>query len=239
MSTVGDLLELCFRDSGVFGIGEVPQAQDTTDALKRLNMMIGQWNRRRWLVYQLIDTAVTCDGSQFYYVGDGGNFNIARPDRIEAAFIRQTTPSNNTPVDWPLTLINSYEDYSKIAIKALAAAPSEYLFYDSGFPLGKLYPWPVPNYQYELHILTKAVLQSFSGVADFILLPPEYEQALYFNTMMLMRMAYRLKPDPIIVGQAKSTLNTLRKANQQISTLKMPRAVTRGPAYNIYADRGS
>lgn len=239
MSTVGGLLELCFRDSGVFGTGEVPQAQDTTDALTRLNMMISQWNRRRWLIYQLVDTGVTCDGSQFYYVGVGGNFAIARPDRIEAAYIRQVVPTNPTPIDWPLKIITAYEDYSKIAIKTLTAAPSEYLFYDSGFPLGKLYPWPIPNHQYELHILTKAVLQGFNGVGDFILLPPEYEEAIYFNTMMRMRMAYRMKPDPVISGYAKASLNTIRRSNTQIAHLMMPGPITRGPSYSIYSDRGA
>ncbi len=160
------------------------------------------------------------------------------PDRIEAAYIRQVVPTNPTPIDWPLRLISSYEDYSKIAIKTLTAAPSEYLFYDSGFPLGKLYPWPIPNYQYELHILTKAVLQRFNSVDDFVLLPPEYEEAIYLNLMVRLRMAYRMKPDAMMVGLAKAALNTIRRGNTQISVLKMPGPITRGPAYNIASDRG-
>lgn len=233
MATVGDLLELCFRDSGVFAVGEVPQAQDTTDALRRTNMMIGQWNRRRWLVYHLIDTALAMDGSQFYYVGDGGNFSIQRPDQIDAAYIRQTT---NQPVDYPLTAIPSYEDYARIALKTITGGPSWYYFYDSGFPLGKIYPLPIPNSQYELHIVTKAVLQSFNGVGDFILMPPEYEQALYYNIMKAMRMAYRMKADDEINRQAKTTLETIRSANFQVATLQMPTVVRGGGGYNVMSD---
>lgn len=237
MATAGGLLELCFRDSGVFGTGQTPLAGDLEDALTRLNMMIGQWNRRRWLVYHLVDTGITCDGSVSYTIGTGGDFNIARPDRIEAAYMRQVVPTNPTPIDWPMQLISAYEDYIKIAIKTLTAAPSEYLFYDSGFPLGRLFPWPVPNYQYELHVLTKAVLHSFPDVGTEIVLPEEYHEAIYLNMMVRLRMAYRMKSDAVMIGLAKAALNTIRRSNVQIARLMMPGPIARGPNYNIYSDR--
>lgn len=236
MASVAKLLDISFRNSGVFGTGQVPQAQDVTDALFALNMMIGQWNRRRWLVYHLIDTAVTCDGSQFYYIGDGGNFAIPRPDQIDAAYIRQMA-NTNTPVDYPLRAISSYEDYSRIALKSLQGGPSWMYFYDSGFPLGKIYPLPIPNSQFELHIVTKVVLQRFNSVTDFVLLPPEYEEAIYLNLMVRLRMAYRMKPDPVMVGMAKAALETIRSSNFQVSVLQMPAAVRGGGAYNVMNDQ--
>lgn len=239
MTVLADLINLAFKDSGVFAIGETPQAEDTADALRRTNQMISQWNRRRWLVYHLIDSFCTCTGAQSYSVGAGGDINVARPDKIEAAYIRQLVPTNPTPVDWPLRPINTYEEYSEIAIKTLAASPSEYFFYDSGFPNGKLYPWPVPSSQYELHILTKAVLTAFTTVNDALNLPPEYEDAIYLNLVVRFRMAYRLPPDPMANGLARAALQTIRSSNFQIQRLKMPRGIARGPAYNVYSDQGS
>lgn len=226
------------RDSGVLGVGQTALAEDFTDALRRLNMMISQWNRRRWLVYHLVETTAQCDGSLFYTIGPTLDFNVARPDRIEYAFIRQTVASNPTPIDWPLQILNSYENYAAIAIKTLAASPSEYLFYDSGFPTGKVYPWPLPNSQYEIHILTKSVLQSFATGADTVVLPPEYEEAILYNLIIRLRAAYRLPPDATYVGLAKAGLNTLRRANAQVSTLGMPMGLRTGPAYNVFSDRG-
>jgi hypothetical protein len=97
----------------------------------------------------------------------------------------------------------------------------------------------VPSNQYQLHILTKAVLQQFANAADNVLLPPEYEEAIYMNLMVRLRMAYRLPADKVMVGLAKAALNTIRSSNFQIGRLALPKGVTRGPAYNVYADRGS
>lgn len=239
MTTAADLINLAARDSGVLGVGQTFLAQDTADALRRLNNMIAQWNRRRWLVYHLVDTARACTGAVSYSVGAGQNFNIARPDRLEWAYIRQTVPVSSTPVDWTLTILPSYEDYAKITLKRLAASPSQYIFYDSGYPYGTVYPWPVPNSQYELHIVTKAVLQSFATTADTVALPPEYEDAINYNLQVRFRAAYRLPPDPMIIGLARAALATLRKSNMQVNRSSMPRGITRGPAYNIYSDFGN
>jgi hypothetical protein len=123
-------------------------------------------------------------------------------------------------------------------MKQLAAAPSRWIFYDSDFPQGKVYPWPLPNANWELHIVTKAVLQSFAALTDALTMPPEYEDAIYFSLMQRLRIAYRLGADPAIDGQAKAALNTIRRANFQVGRLRMPRGITRGVAYNIYSDGG-
>lgn len=243
-STVADLVNLALEDSGAFSAERPPNYQDTIDALWRLNMMLGQWNRRRWLIYHLVETSVVCDSAKLSYtVGAGGDFAIARPDQIEAAFIRQVVPSYPNVVDWSLIPIFSYEDYSSITVKTLRAAPSQYYFYDSGFPLGKVYPWPVPGSQYELHILTKAVLTTFGALADPINLPPEYFQALYLNLAVTLRMAYDTPERPLppkrdLNGLAKAALQTIRHSNFQIGQLRLPYSITGGPAYDVFSDRG-
>lgn len=224
MTTAADLINLALTDSGVLGSGQTASTQDLSDSLRRLNMMIAQWSRRRWLVYHLIDTAAPCSGVQSYRVGPGGDFDIARPDRIEAAYIRQQTPSP-TPVDWPLTQIDSREDYSRIALKTMVSPPGSF-FYDSDYPYGRVYPWPLPSSAYELHILTKAVLQQFAAITDTVLLPPEYEEAIYTNLMVRERSAYRFKPDPVIIGLAKASLNTIRRSNFQVGKLRLPAIIT-------------
>lgn len=236
--SVGDLINLALEDSGAFNSQKPPSYQDTLDALWRINMTIGQWNRRRWLVYHLLDVSHPCNGARSYTVGPGGDFDIPRPDRLEAAYIRQVVPSNPTPVDWPLRLIQSREEYSQITLKGLTAAPSEAIFYDSGFPLGSVYPWPVPNNQYELHLLVKVVLDQFANIEDVVNLPPEYEQALYAEIKVQARSAYNLPPDEFMIGQAKATLATIRKANFQVGRMTLPKGLQQGKAYNVYSDQG-
>lgn len=237
MTTAGDLIALAFREAGVVGVGQTAGAQDTNDALTVLNGMIGQWNRRRWLVYHLID--VTCQGTGLlnYSVGPGGDFNVPRPDRIEAAFFRQTTnspPANN--VDYPLAPIWSREEYNDIALKSLNSFPQVY-FYDSGFPLGYVFIWPLPSDQYEIHLSIKDTLLTFGGLTDNINLPPEYFEALHYNLAVRLRPLFQLPPDNSIIQLAKLALNTLKNANAQIPALQMPANLVHGSNYNIYSDQ--
>lgn len=244
MTTWADLIDIVFRDSGVLGVGQTLQAQDTADAVRRFNMMLGQWKRRRWLVYHLVDHSILMDGSLNYTIGAGGDINAARPDKIESAFVRQIVQSQPNQVDYPLRLIQSYEEYSRISLKNLQAGPGYFLFYDSGYPLGTLYPWPIMGGgagggPYELHIQVKSELDSVGNPADTVVLPPEYEQAIYACQLQATRSAYRLPPDPYIDKLAKSSLETLRSSNFQVPTLSMPRPLSgrNGSAYDIFSDR--
>lgn len=241
MTTVTRIANLAMRDSGVLATGQTAQAQDVADLLLRLNMVIAQWNRRRWLVYRLVDTAFRCTGQQSYTVGAGGDFDIPRPDRLEAAYVRQLVPANPTPVDYPLEVIQSREEYAQITLKTLKASPPQSIWYDSGFPLGSVYPVTIPNSQYELHILTKEVLSTFVNTAQEIILPPEYEWALHTTLVNQLRAANRLPVDSYWIGQEKAAMKTIRSSNFQLGRLSMPAALSQvtGGNYNIYSDRGS
>lgn len=236
MTTPNDLFSLALLDSGIVGQGQTASAADINNALRRTNLMIGQWARQRWLVYALTTESVTSTGAQSYTVGPGGDFDMPRPDRLESAFQRQ--PNNaGLPVDWALEIITSREDYNRIALKTLTSFAGS-IFYDSAFPIGRVYPWPIPQANlYQIHITVKTPLTAFTSLTQDINLPPEYEEAIYANLVVRLRAAYQLPPDPVFVALAKKSLAVIRGANTQISRLYMPKSVTRqGPWYNILGD---
>ncbi|OWV62583.1 hypothetical protein ATY75_12225 [Rhizobium sp. N122] len=237
MTTARDLINDALKDAGAIGVGQTALAEDINDGLKRLNAMMAQWSRQRWLVYHLIDVAFVADGSLNYSIGSGGDLNYPRPDRVEAAFFRQVVGVPGNQVDYPLDVLNSREDYNRIALKSMDSFPA-CLFYDSGYPLGYIYIWPVPSNQYEIHLSLKATLQSFSSLNDTINLPPEYEEALRVNLAVRLRVKYQMPMDPQLIGLAKVALNVIRNSNAQIPTLEMPRDLMRGGSnYNIFSDR--
>lgn len=240
MTTWLTLIDLVLRDSGVAGTGQTPSAQMQNDAKMRMNFLISSWKRRRWLVYHLIDVSAPCDGSLYYTLGSGQTFDVPRTDQIEAAFVRQTNVSSpNGQVDYPLQIIHSYEDYSQITLKNMQAGPAWVAFYDSGFPVGKLYLWPLSPSGWSLHVIIKAELDSVGNLTDEIVLPAEYEMALYYNAMQMTRAAFFLPADPMIDKMSKASLATIRAANVQIPTMSVdPAALNpRTGAYSIFADR--
>lgn len=236
-TTPAELIALALVDAGVYAQGQTASAEDTNNAFKRLNWMVSQWARKRWLVYHLIDVSFASTGAQSYTVGVGGNFNTPRPDKIESCFARQLLPSGQNQIDYPLEILQSREDYNRIRLKTLGTWPS-LVFYDSGYPLGTLYPWPIPAAsQFSLHISVKQPLNQFATLAEVIELPPEYEGALFYNLVVRLQTAYKIPLDPVAVSLAKDGLNVLRGSNTQIPMLRMPRAVlNRGSGYNVYSD---
>lgn len=238
MTTVNDLLVLALKDSGVLGQGQIAQAEDIQNAFTRLKYIIAQWNRKRWLIYNLTDVSVVTTGAEAYSIGPGQDFDTPRPDRLEdGCFLRQLAQSGVEQIDYPLQLLSSHEDYNRIRLKTMGTWPSV-MFYDSNWPTGTIKAWPVPNANlYELHILVKHQLTEFTSVTQIINLPPEYEVALSYNLQVRLRVAYRMPLDPAMVILAKDALAVIRGANVQVPSMKMPPAVIGAQrSYNVYSD---
>lgn len=239
--TARTLCTRALKKARVIGTGVQASQTQINDALADLNGMIGQWNRQRWLVYRLNDLSWVCDGSQTYSIGPTVGDDVAssvRPDRIEGAYLRQLIPAQSQPVDWPVEIIDAREDYSRITLKTMPTL-AWYLFYDPTYPDGTLYPWPLPNSQYEMHILTKQILSSFTLLTDEVLLPPEYDEAIVYSLARRLRATYGLAADPEINSIAETACQTVMGANAAIARLSMPRGiVTRSNRFNIYSGQG-
>lgn len=239
MTTARDLIVLALKDSGVLGVGQTASAEDITDNLKRLNIMLSQWARQRWIVWNLTATGIASTGAQSYTVGTGQDFDIPRPARLEDAYMRLINPSGQNQVDYPLELIEAREDYDRLSLKQLTSWPA-YCFYDSGYPTGTAYFWPIPTAaQFQLFIVTKTAIGNIANASDTLNLPPEYEGAVLYNLAARMRPAYQLPPDPSVTALATSALNILRTENAQVPRLQMPKGLPgrSGGTYNIFSDR--
>lgn len=238
MPTIRDLIALTLKDAGVVGIGQTPQAEDTNDALTRLNQMLYQWQVKRWLVFHLVTLSKTATGAQSYTVGPGGDFNISvRPDKLEAPgnFIRQLSGAGNE-VDYGLKLIDAREEYNQISLKSLSSFPQA-VFYEATLPLGRAYIWPIPDSQYAIHLLMKAVLTGTLTLNDTPVIPNEYLEAMRLNLAVRTRIAYQMTPDVMLNGLANEALNTIRNANTQVPALQVPIELRRPRLYNILADQ--
>lgn len=225
ISTAGDLIAHSLRAAGIIGVGQTAGAEDINTGLDVLRMIIAEWQRRRWLVWDEQEVVLTSTGATSYTIGTGGDFDVARPDRIENAFVRILGIGNNTgssQVDLPLSIIAAKEDYVQIAIKNLVTIP-EAVFYDSAYPMGSLYFWPVPPAAvYELHVNIKRPLPTYASLTNTLDLPPEYTQALVWSMAVRLQMEYGLPARQDMVMAMRQSMNVLRMANLQIGTLAIP-----------------
>jgi hypothetical protein len=245
MTTTLDIINLALLDAGVIGQGQTASAEDTNNAYTRMQWMIQQWQRKRYLVFHLLNINVTSTGQTTpYTIGPGGQFQIGtRPDKLEnGCFFRQLVQSSPNQVDYPLELLESFEDYNTITLKKLTTFPG-YIFLDPSYPLGSLYVWPVPQAGiYSINVLVKATLidiitaNALTTVLDATL-PNEYFKAIYESLAEILRSAYRLPPDPALTGRAKESREVLRDASAAIARLRMPADLIRPGTYNVYSDQ--
>jgi hypothetical protein len=245
-TVVSELLTDALVTAGVVGLDESIEPAVINKAFTIANRMIAQWQHERYMVFRLEDVGFLSTGAQTYTVGAGQNYNInPRPDRLEFAFLRQVvnngSPAPNAgtqPFDWPLEVIDAHEDYAAIRLKTLGTFSSA-VFYDPGWPIGWLKPWPIPQAGiYEIHFLYKQVLQQFPNLQATMMFPPEYGAALEWCLARRFKVAFQMPRDPDLNILAAQGKNIIRKANTMIPTLKFPRELTRnsGASYNYRSD---
>ena len=255
-TTWGDICTAALQDCGRLGLGMNPLAEDLSIAGSRGQWMLQQWERKRWLIYHLVTQVVTSTGQttpdSVGPTGGGlapqvssGTFGFsARPNRIESAFLRQSAVAfPNGPIDYPLTLLESFEDYNQIRIKGLQNWAFA-IFYDPAWPLGQLYLWPWPQANlYAIGITVREQLPAAFSLAGNPLtakmnLPFEYYEAIVSNLAVVLRARYGLAtwPGDPLPMRAKNSLATIRGGNTAISTLSMPVGIPRRRNYNIFND---
>ena len=236
-TTPSDIISLALKTANVIGVGQTPLAQDINDSFNQLNMMMAQWQRRRYMVYELVTVSKQATGQVSYTIGPGAqyDFNVARPVKLEFAYFRMNS-GTPLPVDYPLQVLRAQEDYDRISIKNLNAFP-QYVFYDTGYPVGNIYVWPLPSNQYTIFLSVMVQLQKFNTINDSIVLPPEYLDALHWNLARRLCVVYGVPIPPELTGYAEASMRAIEEVNSQIPLLHMPVALRgKSGAYNIYGD---
>lgn len=264
-TTWGDLLTAALRDSGALGVGMIPLAEDLLDASARGMWLLQGWERKRWLVYHLKTYVVAATGQSVdgsgnplpYTIGPTGaeatppQVSVgpvgfaSRPNRIESAFFRQLIAGPNGPVDYPLRLLPSFEDYNAVRMKGLTNF-ALVCYYDAAWPYGNLFVWPWPQsgiYAIGLTIreqLPQAFSLAGNPLAVGLNIPFEYYRALVKNIAMELRPKYGIPmaPGDILQAQARDSLETIRRSNTQIPLLGTPPGLSPRPGlYNIFSDQ--
>jgi hypothetical protein len=235
---VSDLIAYAQRASGLLGVGQVALPQDTADAQTALQLMLQQWRQMRWLVFRLDNVLFPLTmGIGDYGIGPAstnpdvvvaGNF---RPANIQSCFLRQDLGSgpNSFPIDFPMRVLQSRQQYDQIALKSLQSWPAT-VYYDPIIPNGIIKVWPIPMQPlFSLYVgFQQAIdLAGEEGAAVELdtLLPVETQEAIVYNLAGRLCINYAVPVNPALASAARSTLMTLRTANFALQPLQMPGAL--------------
>ncbi len=228
MTTVLDLISDAMLDIGAIAIGEAPTASESNTILRALNQMVETWNNESLMIYNVVPELFNYVGGQASYtMGVGGNFNTARPVKIEAAY---NHGQNGTPsqVDFPIEVTTNFERYSEIVTKQVSTQ-LPIIVYDNGdYPLKTLFFWPIPvDNTYQPQLWSWSAITSFASTSTVISLPPGYTRALQKNLSLEISPSFGKAIPQSLAMQAMESKAQLKRINFTLDELDMPRGIPR------------
>lgn len=196
-------------------LGDIAPHEDLTadqaaTGLEALNTMLDSHSIMRNAIYEINQTTFTWpSGTTTRTIGSGGDFDTLRPNRIEDGTYFQD--SNN--IAYPVDIIRNREVYDGIYDKTVTSSYPEMLMYDTSYPLGTLYAWPVPDQSLTLYLNQWNPLQVFETLTETLALPPGYRRMIVFNLAVELEAETGLPCPKKAVGIAASSLRAVKRNN--------------------------
>lgn len=205
MTTARRIIKRALQKNGVLTKGESPSGDEASDALDSLNDLVGSWSNDSLLIYaRLSESFPLVSGQASYTIGNGGDFNTARPMQILSAFTRIGS------IDYSMDAINGVA-YDGITQKDISSSIPEVIYYDGNSPLGTITIYPTPTVG-TLHIRTEKELASFTTLDTDLDLPPGWERALIYNLALELAPEYGQPVDQVVYEVAMDSLGKIKTA---------------------------
>lgn len=236
--TANDLISSSLRLIGVLASGETPAAAEANDGLTILNQMLDSWNAERLALFtiqrQVLAPPVL---KQAYTVGPGGDFNIARPPRIERVGVISLANAAQ-PLELPVELLTD-AGWEAIPVKNISSSLPLKVWNDLGFPLMTLSFWPIPSVQVNFALYTWTALTQFPDLVTDEAFPPGYLKALRYNLAVDLAPEFGRQTPPEVAAQAVAAKAAIKALNIPLLDLACDQALVnpRGGRYNWLSDQ--
>lgn len=227
---------------GILGRTEVPSAGEANDALTAFNAMLDSWsNGEDLLSFVVLERSFTLSvGVASYTIGTGGVVNVARPNDITEAYVRDTGGNNF------LMEIMTRDKWNQIGNRSSTITNQipDTLFYDPQYPLGVINIFPTPLLAYTLFYDSTQDLVDFASLASTLSMPPGYERAYVLNLALeLMAAGFPCMLDDKalmrLINNASDAKANIKRTNTRPVVSDLDEAIVShaSPTYNIFRDQ--
>lgn len=241
MADVRDVCTQALRELGVIAADETPTASDILTAIAALNRLLDQWAAERLMIYTTSRTTFALvSGTQTYTVGASGNFNVARPVRIDHFTIYDDTAA--IPDEVSLEELTD-DAYALIRQKTATSTEPIYFYYNPTFPLGTLFLWPAPTSDDLTGVLyapqqVSEFAETAAGLDTAISLPPGYRRMLVKNLAMEMAPSFERSPTQELKDQAADSKSIVKLANVRMMDMPVDPGWLSGRGYRFDINQG-
>ena len=223
--TQADLIRGALMELGAVAAGEPVSPEEMADAAVILAGMIDSWQAEELYIYtQKPHKFRLTAGKQTYTLGVNGDFNMARPSRIERITMVDDVNNAAQPLELPLDNITRAQ-WAAIPVKSVQNQYPGKVWDDEGYPQRTLSYWPVPTLSIQTAIYTWEPLATFNGPQDNPVFPPGYQECLRYNLAMRLAPAWNAQPSPALVQQANEARDRVKTMNQELVDLRCDPAV--------------
>lgn len=235
-----DLISSSMRLIGALASGETPTNSEAQDSLLCLNQMLDSWAADRLMVFTItIDEFALVPGQQVYTYGAGGNFNAARPARIDRVSIVSLT-NPDQPLELPIDYLTDL-DWQQYPIKNIQTTLPQAVYDDQAFPLRNISFWPIPTIVVNTRFYHWTQLLSFANLTTDNSYPPGYIEALRYNLALRLMAEFPGGYDPIMsqttAALAVESLARVKSINLPLIEAFCDAALTsKSVRYNYFAD---
>jgi hypothetical protein len=217
--TAQAIIDQALRLIGVLGVGTEVTAQEYTDCLQQLNLMVDRWNLTDLLVYSTNPHVFPLvPGKQSYKLGTGGDFDMPRPARIDRISI-QYPNSSNQPIELPIDADFDLEAWQSIVVKNISSQFPLYCWNNTGFPFMELNFWPIPAGPASVVLYTWDMMPFVAALADNVELPTGYSDAIIYNLAIRLSQMFDREPSQQLVIEARKAKNDINDINDGTPTM--------------------
>lgn len=217
MTTARGIITKAMQKIGALVKNEPPSADEASDALSSLNMLMASYSNDSMLIYaRTWETFSIVSGDGEYTIGSGGDLSTTRPTFIVEAYVRDGI------TDYPLSFITDEVYNEKITQKTTQGIPV-YYNYDNNNPLAKIRLYPVPATTYSLFLLSEKPLSGFT-LDDEVILPSGWERFLVYALALELASEYGMRVDSVnyeIYKEAKKMVMNAVNRNRTMDALPL------------------
>lgn len=197
MTTATSIITRALRGMGVISATQTPSADDIAAGLESLNDVLAALSLSRGAFPAQTTQVITLTaGDGIYSIGAGADFNVARPLRVESAFI------TINGMDMQL-VVGSRADYDALPEKLDSGQPDR-VFYDATSANGDIRFYPVPDDAYSVTLTCWCEFTQLSGIGATVVLPNYLTAYLRVALMVALAPEYSRPVDQMWLAQMDS-----------------------------------
>ncbi len=234
MTTIRRVITSALNKIGANSANAVPSEEDINVCLRAFNPLIDSLSNSILNIHTINPYRFMLTPNVVNYtLGPGGDFDIARPMRIERAniIIFPATPGDN-PINGIGTTQSSmfeslevldFSQYASIVLRQLTSTWPTSLYSDNSFPQTLLRLWPIPQMTSAIELWLWQPLATYESLDDELNLPPGYERYLIYKLGAEIAPEFSQELTPNFIKALNESESVIKTLNQGF-TISQPSA---------------